>query len=168
MSERVIAGVMGPGEDASSEEVRIASELGGAVAREGWILLTGGRNAGVMDAAARGARKEGGMTIGVLPGMNTSSMSESVDIAIITGLHEGRNNINVLSSHLLFFVGMSAGTASELSLAIKYGKPCILLAQREEVIQAFQSIAGHTIEIADTPVAAVEKAREYLPQRPVP
>jgi len=164
MGERVIVGVMGPGEDASDEEVRIASELGGAIARQGWILLTGGRNAGVMDAAARGAGQVGGTVIGVLPGVERSSMSGSVDIAIVTGLHEARNNINVLSSHLLFFVGMSAGTASELSLAIKYGKPCILLIQREEVIRVFQSFGSRAMETADSPLAAIEIARKYLPQ----
>lgn len=167
MSERVIAGVMGPGEEASSEEVRIAYELGGAIARRGWILLTGGRNAGVMDAAARGAGKEGGTVIGILPGVDRASMSESVDIPIITGLGEARNLINVLSSHLLLFVGMSAGTASELSLAIKYGKPCILIAQREGVVRAFRSISRHAIETADTPVAAVEKAAKHLSQNRV-
>lgn len=164
MSERVIVGVMGPGEEASREEAHIASELGGAIARQGWILLTGGRNAGVMDAAARGARKEGGTVIGVLPGVDRSSMSDGVEIAIVTGLHEARNNINVLSSHLLFFVGMSAGTASELSLAIKYGKPCIFLMQREEVVGVFQSFGSHAMETADTPLAAIEKAGKYLPQ----
>jgi uncharacterized protein (TIGR00725 family) len=162
MSEKVIAGVMGPGEDASEEEVRMAAELGGAIARRGWVLLTGGRNAGVMDAASRGARNEGGTVIGVLPGADRSSMSPGVDIAIVTGLREARNSINVLSSHLLFFVGMSPGTASELSLALKYCKPCILIAQKEEVVLAFQSMARHAIEVADTPAAAVEKARKYI------
>ena len=164
MSERVIAGVMGPGEEASVEEVRIAFELGGAIARQGWTLLTGGRNAGVMDAASRGAGKEGGTVIGILPGVDRSSMSGSVDIPIVTGLHEARNSINVLSSHLLFFVGMSAGTASELSLAIKYRKPCILVAQKEEMVRAFLSLSAHALETADTPAAAIEKARKHLSQ----
>lgn len=163
----MIAGVMGPGEDASEEEVRMAAELGVAIARQGWILLTGGRNTGVMDAASMGARNEGGTVIGVLPGVDRSSISPGVDIAIVTGLREARNSINVLSSHLLFFVGMSTGTASELSLALKYGKPCILIAQREEVVRVFRTIAGHTMEIADTPIAAVEKARKYIREQSV-
>jgi len=162
MSKRVVVGVMGPGEKASSEEKRIASELGKVIAQQGWVLLTGGRNAGVMDAAARGAKEEGGTVVGILPGVDAASMSQSVDIPIITGMREARNSINVLSSRVLFFIGMSSGTASELSLALKYRKPSILVSQKEEIIRVFQSISDHTIETADTVLSAVETAKKYL------
>jgi hypothetical protein len=47
-------------------------------------------------------------------------MSSAIDIPIVTAMQEARNNINVLSSKVLFFVGMNAGTASELALAVKF------------------------------------------------
>jgi hypothetical protein len=68
---------------------------------------------------------------------------------------EARNLINVLSSRVLLFVGMSAGTASELALAIKTGSPAILVGQREEVVRTFGRMPG---EGALLPVDGVEEA----------
>ena len=65
---KTIVGVMGPGEGASGEDVRAAFELGELIAREGWVLVTGGRRAGVMDAASRGASAAGGLVPGPAPG----------------------------------------------------------------------------------------------------
>ena len=161
MNSRFIVGVMGPGEGASGEEIETAFELGRIIAQQNWILLTGGRNAGVMDAASRGARSEGGTVVGILPGVDASSISTGVDIPIITGMREARNSINVLSSRILFFIGMSAGTASELSLALKYRKPSILVCQKEEVVCTFQSMSDHILETADTVLSAIEKAKTY-------
>ncbi len=64
--KRMIA-VVGPGEGATPEDCQVAYELGQRTAQEGWVLLTGGRNAGVMDAACRGAHSSGGLTVGILP-----------------------------------------------------------------------------------------------------
>ncbi len=161
MHSRFIVGVMGPGEGASGEETVVAFELGRMIGQRNWVLLTGGRNAGVMDAASRGAQSEGGIVVGILPGPDASSVSPGVDIPIITGMHEARNSINVLSSQLLFFIGMNPGTASELSLALKHRKPCILLYQKQEVLQGFQAISDRLLETADTVLSAVEKAEAY-------
>ena len=102
---RTVVGVMGPGEDAGDEEIRLAFELGALIAQQGWVLVTGGRRAGVMHAASRGARSAGGTVVGILPGIDDTNLSPSVDIPILTGMNEARNNINVLSCRLLFFVG---------------------------------------------------------------
>ena len=126
-SSIIIIGVMGPGEGATEKDIEIACELGKAIAREAWIVLSGGRNVGVMDAVSRGARSEGGLTIGILPDYDTQHMSAGVDIPIITGLGQARNVINVLSSSVVVACGMGPGTASEIALAIKFKKPVILL-----------------------------------------
>ncbi len=165
---RVIVGIMGPGEGASDRETRTAYDLGKLVARRGWVLLTGGRAAGVMDAAGRGAKDGGGIVVGILPGADASGMSGSVDIPIITGMLEARNSINVLSSRVLFFVGMSAGTASELALALKYRKHSILIAPEEEVVRAFESASGRKLRIVGTPAEAVETAEKFLDREPEP
>ena len=157
-----IVGVMGPGETATDEDVRLAYELGKLIARQGWILLTGGRNCGVMDAAGQGAHAEGGTVVGILPGTDTEGMSESVDIPIITGMRDARNNINVLSSRVLFFVGMNPGTASELALALKYNKPVILVSQADYVVRTFQSISPSYIQISEDAFSAVEIAGRIL------
>ena len=94
---KVIVGVMGPGDTATDEEMRTAYDLGKLIAQRGWILLTGGRNCGVMHTAGRGAKAAGGTVVGILPGADTGDMSESVDIPIVTGMLAARNSINVLS-----------------------------------------------------------------------
>jgi len=155
---RVIAGVMGPGKTATDEEIHLARELGKCIAELGWILLTGGRKYGVMDAAGSGAREAAGTVVGILPDGDTGEMSNSVDIPIVTGMMDARNSINVLSSRILFFIGMNPGTASELALSLKYNKPAILISQKEDVIRAFQSIGYNKLEIAPDVPSAVEIA----------
>jgi uncharacterized protein (TIGR00725 family) len=68
---RVIVSVMGPGENAGACEVETAFTLGKLIAKEGWVLLSGGREPGVMDAASRGAKSASGLTIGILPTKDT-------------------------------------------------------------------------------------------------
>ncbi len=166
-----VVGVMGPGEGASEEEMSLAFGLGQAIAKEGWVLLTGGRRAGIMDAASRGAKAAGGLVVGVLPGTDVGGASAAVDIPILTGMNEARNNINVLSCRVLFFVGMNAGTAAELALALKMRRPVILLRQREDVVRAFASLGPATLLSAMDAASAGELAKKILtgkPDLPIP
>ena len=103
---------MGPGENATPEDNEMAFELGRAMAKNGWVVLTGGRSFGVMDAAMKGARDAGGLTIGVLPDSNDRNSSENAQIRIVTGMGSARNMINVLSSNIIVVLGLAAGTAS--------------------------------------------------------
>ena len=67
-SRRAVVGVMGAGEGASAEAEALALELGECISARGWVLLTGGRPAGVMAAASRGAaRVEGHLVVGYCP-----------------------------------------------------------------------------------------------------
>ncbi|MGV0105294.1 P450 cytochrome [Nostoc sp. DSM 114160] len=124
---RIIIGVMGRGENATANDLQNAYILGQLIAKQGWILLTGGRNVGVMDAVSKGAKSADGLTIGILPGKNQDGISSWVDIAIFTDMGNSRNNINVLSSDLVIACGIGAGTASEIALALKANKQVILL-----------------------------------------
>ncbi|MEL6500189.1 MAG: cytochrome, partial [Cyanobacteria bacterium J06623_1] len=67
---KIIIGVMGAGDRATSEDLKSAYLLGQAIAENNWVLLTGGRNVGVMDAASRGAKASDGLIVGILPGSN--------------------------------------------------------------------------------------------------
>lgn len=124
---RFVVGVMGGGEEASREACRQAYELGALVAAAGWVLLNGGRPAGVMEASARGAREAGGLTVGILPGTRAEEASSHVDIPILTGMGDARNVINVLSSSVVVVLPGGAGTLSELALALKNGRTVITL-----------------------------------------
>ncbi len=159
---RMLVGVMGPGEGATEEDTRLAYELGGLIAQQGWVLVTGGRRVGVMDAASRGAKAAGGTVVGILPETDDEFISAAVDIPIITGMNEARNNINVLSSRLLFFVGMNAGTASELALALKHKRPIILVRQDDDVVRVFSAMSSADLEIASDAASAVASARRIL------
>jgi predicted Rossmann-fold nucleotide-binding protein len=56
-NRRPVVGVMGAGDGASAEAMRLAEQLGEWISARGWALLTGGRPAGVMAAASRGAAR---------------------------------------------------------------------------------------------------------------
>jgi uncharacterized protein (TIGR00725 family) len=105
----------------------LAFDLGERIAQNGWLLLNGGRDAGVMRASAHGAKKQGGTTIGILPGETSSQANPFIDIPIVTNLSDARNMINVLSSDVVVACPGSAGTISEIALALKNKKNVVLL-----------------------------------------
>lgn len=160
---RTVIGVMGGGEGAPDHAVRDAYRLGELVALEGWVLLNGGRNAGVMAASAAGARSQGGLVIGILPDKSTHGASEHLDVAIVTGMGNARNVINVLSSDVVISCSGGAGTISEVALALKSGKPVITL--NFDTGNLFVS-ARPWAQLYDavTPEDAVEIARRILNQ----
>jgi uncharacterized protein (TIGR00725 family) len=157
---RFIVGVMGQGEGASREDEAHAELLGELVAREQWVLLTGGRDAGIMRAASRGAKRvPGSLTVGILPN-RTTPPSPHVDVAIITDMNEARNNINVLSSNVIVACGrVGPGTTSEIALALKAGKPVLLLGGTEGATAFFQNLSQGKIINVDSAQQAIEVIR---------
>src|SRR3954454_3870703 len=81
--------VVGPGR-ADAREAAWAEDAGAAIADAGAVLVCGGLG-GVMEAACRGARSRGGMTVGLLPGLDPEGAEGWVVVAIPTGLDEARN-----------------------------------------------------------------------------
>lgn len=78
---KFIVGVMGAGETATTQALTFAEELGKLIAANGWSLLSGGRNCGVMAAVNRGAKQiSHSLTIGILPSRE-AIVSPDVDIA---------------------------------------------------------------------------------------
>jgi uncharacterized protein (TIGR00725 family) len=155
---------MGPGEEAGPADLTAAFQLGRLLAQEGWVLLSGGRDAGVMREVNRGAKTvAGSLTVGVLPSAS-APVAPDVDVAIVTEMHNARNNINVLSSHVVIAVGNGGpGTASEVALALKAGKPVILLGADELSRSFFQRLGKGRVLVADSPEAAVAAARPFRP-----
>jgi uncharacterized protein (TIGR00725 family) len=136
---RPIAGVVGPGEDATDADKANEFALGQLLAAAGWVVLSGGRDAGLMGEASRGAKAAGGLTVGILPG-SSSRVSPHVDVAVITEMHNARNNINVLSSQVVIACGDGGpGTVSEVALAMKAGKPVILVGASDMAAEFFSS-----------------------------
>jgi uncharacterized protein (TIGR00725 family) len=155
MAQMSVVGVVGTGKD-DGQAVKHASALGKLLAAEGWVVLTGGRNAGVMRAVSEGAKKAKGLTVGILPN-KTSGVSPAVDIAIITDLNNARNNLIGLSSNVVIACGIDGpGTASEVALALKNDKKVILLGVDETARAFFRALGKNQVFFADTPVEAVQ------------
>ena len=135
-----IVGVMGSGVDSHED---LAAPLGRAIAGAGWHLLTGGGR-GTMTATSRAFAEtpdRAGLCIGVLPGAEDGPGEPDgypnpwVEVAIRTHLPlsgaagtgpNSRNHINVLSADAVIALPGSAGTRSEIALALRYGRPLAL------------------------------------------
>jgi uncharacterized protein (TIGR00725 family) len=126
-THRVVIGVMGPAA-CDPDTAALARAVGRGVAERGGVLLCGGRG-GVMEAAAEGAHSAGGLTLGILPGTSAkeSPPNPHMDLAVFTGLGEGRNWVNVCASDALVAIGGGFGTLSEIALGLKAQKPVILV-----------------------------------------
>ncbi len=142
---------MGAGENADEQSIALAHELGHRIAAEGWVVLSGGRDVGVMAAVNAGAKEiPNSLTVGILPTADTPA-SPNVDIVIKTDMGQARNNINVLSSDVVVAVGNGGpGTVSEIALALKANKRVILLGASQTVIAFFRELGKDHIWIAET------------------
>ena len=162
MPRKPVIAVVGSGREAQPN-MSTANELGRLVAERGWVLITGGRDAGVMKAANEGAKlaKES-LTIGILPDVNIE-VSPAIDVAIVTGVGEARNNIIVLSADVVIACGVEdPGTVSEVALALKADKPVILLGAGAAAIEFFRGIGGDRLRVARSPEDAMAMAEGLI------
>ncbi|MGZ3596232.1 MAG: TIGR00725 family protein [Syntrophales bacterium] len=161
-----IIGIMGSHRDASPAVMEDARRLGEAIARQNYVLLTGG-GPGVMRAACEGAHKAGGLVIGVLPNDKQHPLekypNEFVDIPIFTGMYDARNVINAKTPHVLVALSGGAGTLSEIAIAVRSGTPVISLHSPPFTIpEDYDFIAVNTVEEA---IGEIEKKLEELSRR---
>jgi uncharacterized protein (TIGR00725 family) len=145
-----IIGVMGSHKDESPEVMEDARRLGEAIARRGYVLLTGG-GPGVMRAASEGAHSAGGLVIGILPNDRIHPLekypNEFVDISIYTGMYDARNVINAKTVHILVALCGGPGTLSEIALALRCRTPVISLhAPSFEMPGDYDFTAAHSVE----------------------
>lgn len=141
-----------------------ARRLGQLIAEKDWVVITGGRNSGVMHAACEGAHgaQPKGLTVGILPEAKSDDVSSEIDIAIYTDMHNARNNVNVISGDVVIACGSGrAGTVSEIALALKNKKTVILLGCAPDAVK-FLSSLGKNVHVVTTPEEAITKTREIL------
>jgi len=158
-----IVGIMGSHRD-DSPSLEDAEELGRECALRGYVLLTGG-GTGVMEAASRGAHRAGGLVIGILPNDRMHPMdrypNEFVDIPVYTGMYEARNIINAKTPHVIVALSGSAGTLSEIAIALKSGTPVIGLNAPAVAVDSsspFQSVTS--VAMAMELIEGIRRARE--------
>ena len=112
------------GSQCSPEEAELAEAVGEELAKQGAVLICGGLG-GVMEAACKGARTKGGITVGILPGDNRSAANPYVHIPIVTGMGYARNLIVVKSAQAVIAIDGSYGTLSEIAHALQNGIPVV-------------------------------------------
>jgi len=117
--------VVGSGGRVPPQVSEIAERVGELVVERGAVLICGGKG-GMMEAACRGAKRKGGLTIGILPN-GIEEANPYVDIAIVTEMGDARNIINVKSADAVIAVHGEAGTMSEIALALKAGKKVVAI-----------------------------------------
>lgn len=176
MKQLPIVGVMGAGAHAHED---LAAPLGRRLARLRVHLLTGG-GSGVMTSVSRAfAQVEGraGLVIGILPHLGADGGPESspgypnrwVELPIRTHLgkegaeRDSRNHVNVLSSDVVVALPGSSGTASEVALALRYGRPLVLFGDPGRARELPSRVA--TASTVDEVIAFV---RRHLPDAPSP
>ena len=103
---------------------RLAEEVGRELALRKIDVVCGGTD-GVMEAACRGAKSEGGRTIAILAGSDPQQANDYVDIPILTGLGYARNVIVVKTGMAVIAVGGAYGTLSEIGHALAEDIPVI-------------------------------------------
>lgn len=143
----VIGGGSCPPEDAAR-----ARRIGRLLAERGYVVLTGGLG-GVMEAASRGAREAGGLTVGVLPGFVPGEANPYVDVVLTSGLAEARNLIVATSGRAVVAVGGGLGTLSEIAFALKHGRAVIGL---DTWLLAEHRVPGEGVLVVESPDEAIE------------
>lgn len=121
--EKMNIGVIG-GYQCSKRVYNVAYKLGQLIAQEGWTLICGG-GSGIMEAACKGAKEKGGLTVGILPGYEAREANTYLDVKIPTGLGYARNILVVRASDFLVAVDGKYGTLSEIAFALNEGKPVL-------------------------------------------
>ena len=131
---------------------KAAEDVGREIAKRNAFLVCGGCG-GVMQSCARGAKMEGGTTVGILPGDSRLSANPHIDIAILSNMGHARNAIIAQSCDALIAIGGGYGTLSEIALSLKMGKKVVTLLSKWEI--------EGTVK-ADSPAQAVEMAMSDL------
>ncbi|MES0278722.1 MAG: TIGR00725 family protein [Dehalococcoidales bacterium] len=155
--EKTFVAVIG-GSQASARELTLAEEVGRLLADREAVLVCGGLG-GIMEAACRGARTGGGITVGILPGEKREAANPYVQIPVVTGIGYARNVAVVRSAQAVIAVGGSYGTLSEIAHARQGGIPVIGL---NTWSLSRNSQEDKSIVLAATAAEAVDTAFELI------
>ncbi|MBU0471437.1 MAG: TIGR00725 family protein [Nanoarchaeota archaeon] len=143
-----------------------AVTVGEELAKKNCITITGG-GMGVMEAALKGAKKEGGLTVGIIPWESIKKVNKYADVTIATGIGWSRDAINVNSCDGAIIIHGGAGTLNEATYGYIREKPMVAIKTSGGIAQQF---AGKHLDIrktlkiesADTPEEAVKKVLKLV------
>lgn len=140
------------GNTASDKDAEFAYVLGELLAAAGFSVVCGG-GGGVMEAACMGCSENGGLTVGILPGEESSEANPFVKVALPTGIGISRNRQVVLAGKVICAIGGAYGTLSEIAFALQAGKPVCCFG-------VWKSIPG--VRVVSTPEDALKFVLEMI------
>ena len=167
MTRRAHVSVVGFNDDSCTEVARQAAyRVGRSIAEEGGIVVCGGLG-GVMEAACRGAREAGGLTVGIVPSADSAQANEHCDVVVATGLGKSRDFLVAYSGDAMVVVGGGAGTLIEVAAAYQAAKPIVAVKGTGGVADAWagKHVDGRRrgmILEGSSPEDAVKKAMRRL------
>jgi len=161
-----------------SEPYERAREIGRALAREGWTVVTGGY-AGIMEAVSRGAKEAGGVTVGITTASSGRPANPYLDREIRVSSYGNRLLELTRQGNAFVVMPGGSGTLAELFLTwelekntgippgpmVLYGPvwrrviECLGVELVEEL--SFSSYL-HLLHFADSPSEAVRIIREEI------
>jgi len=170
IERKIQIGVMGSCSDLlySKQIEDLAEKVGEEIAKVGAVLLFGAEKDfdSLSSAACRGAKRQGGFTIGITYGATVNGVVEKGADALITagmGRGGGREFILVSSCDAIICLNGGSGTLTEMAIAYQANTPIITL---ENTGGWSERLAGSFIdqrervrvEVATTPEMAVTMA----------
>ncbi|MFC1736149.1 hypothetical protein ACFL1X_08520 [Candidatus Hydrogenedentota bacterium] len=183
---KIKVGVMGSASGEFMEDSRkLVYEVGQEIARHGCALITGGCP-GLPYDATKGAKAEGGMTIGISPGLDLDehvnkyhSPTDDIDLLIFTGSgFMGREVTAVRSCDIVIVAGGRSGTLGEFAIAYDEGKVIGILegtggitSEIKDILRVIKKNTGSEIVFSDNPkelVARLLKVWEETNDDPKP
>ena len=120
-TRRITVSVIG-GHDIDTKVAHLAQKIGYIIGQQGAVLVCGGLE-GVMREAAKGAKKAGGLTIGLLPGNDKKAANPYIDIPLPTTIGYARNAMVACSADIIVALPGSHGTSCEISYGFVYKRP---------------------------------------------
>ena len=139
------------GHKCSKKNYEVAIKLGRLIAQQGWVLICGG-GPGVMEAASRGAKEQGGLTVGILPGYKKEDANAYLDVKLPTGVGLARNIFVVRAADAVIAVNGEYGTLSEIAFALS----------EEKVVLGIETWAIKGVKLFKNPQGAVKYIKKLM------
>lgn len=147
---KMTIGVMGSAGGVLPEEIRKpCRQLGAAIAKRGYVLITGACP-GLPHEAVLGAIEEGGFVVGISPALNLEehvkkyhSPTRGYNALVYTGSGlMGREIENIRSCDVVVFAGGRSGTLGEFAIAYDEGKVIGVLLGTDGISEHLDQIVG--------------------------
>jgi uncharacterized protein (TIGR00725 family) len=126
MPRPLVAVVGGHRRNTNMQAETFAERMGAALHHAGYGIICGGGD-GIMEAACRGHKRAGGLTVGVLKSNRPAEANSHVDVAVCTSMDVASNNVIIWSACAVLAFEGRYGTLNEVALALDFGKPLLVL-----------------------------------------